>query len=85
MQGRLTPDPRKHIDPIGFFLIFLIGFGRGRAVQINPIYYKHPYRDELLVALAGPATNIILGIIAILVLALYVSLGGAGTTELIQQ
>ncbi|MBF0932229.1 MAG: site-2 protease family protein, partial [candidate division SR1 bacterium] len=40
IQGRLTPNPIKHIDPIGFILIFLIGFGRGRPVQIDPSYYK---------------------------------------------
>lgn len=76
IQGRLTPNPIKHIDPIWFILIFLIWFGRWRPVQIDPIYYKKPYRDELLVALAGPASNIILGIGAILVLMLYTKLFG---------
>ncbi|MDP2669794.1 MAG: site-2 protease family protein [bacterium] len=52
LQGRLTPNPLKHIDPIGFLLIFIIHFGRGRPVIINPAYYKHPLRDELLVSLA---------------------------------
>ncbi|MDO4713722.1 MAG: site-2 protease family protein [bacterium] len=52
IQGRLTPNPLKHIDPIGFILIFLIHFGWGKPVQIDPSYYKKPYRDELLVALA---------------------------------
>lgn len=52
LQGRLTPNPLVHIDPIGFLLIFLIGFGWGRAVIVNPAYYKNTLRDELLVALA---------------------------------
>jgi len=52
LQGRLTPDPRVHIDPIGFLLIFLIGFGWGRAVQYNPNYLKNPLQDELKIALA---------------------------------
>jgi hypothetical protein len=40
------------MDPIGFLMIFLIGFGRGKPVQINPGYYKKPLQGELLVALA---------------------------------
>lgn len=76
IQGRLTPNPLKHIDPIWFILIFLIGFWRGRAVQIDPSYYKKPYRDELLVALAGPASNIILGFIGILVMLSYLKISG---------
>jgi Zn-dependent protease len=51
-QGRLTPDPRAHIDPLGFILIFLIGFGWGRPVIYNPYYLKDPLRDELKIALA---------------------------------
>ena len=71
LQGRLTPDPRVHIDPIGFLLIFLIGFGRGRAVQYNPNYLKNPLRDELKIALAWPAMNILLSSGAIILLIIY--------------
>ena len=77
-QGRLTPDPRSHIDPVWFILIFLIGFGWGRAVQYNPYYLKNPLRDELKIALAWPATNIILSIIAILILIIYNLFIGVG-------
>lgn len=52
LQNRLTPNPLHHVDPIGFLLIFLIGFGRGKSVQVNPYYYKKPLQGELLVALA---------------------------------
>ena len=52
LQGRLTPNPLKHVDPIGFVMIFLIGFGLGKPVQINPSYYKKPLRDELITSLA---------------------------------
>jgi Zn-dependent protease len=52
IQGRLTPNPLVHIDPIGFLMIFIIHFGRGRPVIVNPSYYKNTLRDELLVALA---------------------------------
>jgi len=68
LQGRLTPNPIKHIDPIWFLMIFLIHFGRGKPVQINPMYYKKPRLGELMVALAWPATNLILAFFGILIL-----------------
>ena len=52
IQGRLTPNPLAHIDPLGFLMIFIIHFGRGRPVIVNPAYYKNKLRDELLVSLA---------------------------------
>jgi len=77
LQWRLTPNPLKHIDPIGFLMIFVAHFGRGKPVQVNPMYYKRPRQWELMVALAGPATNFLLAILGILVLLLYVkTIGG---------
>mgnify|MGYP000879363001 FL=1 len=71
LQGRLTPNPLAHIDPMGFLLIFIIHFGWGKPVQINPSYYKNPRIDEFLVAIAGPLTNILMAIIGIVVLKIY--------------
>jgi len=71
LQWRLTPNPLKHIDPIGFLMIFLAHFGRGKPVQINPLYYKNPRKGELMVALAWPATNLILAILGIFVMLIY--------------
>ena len=85
IQWRLTPNPIKHIDPIWFILIFLIGFGRGRPVQIDPSYYKKPYRDELIVALAGPLTNVILGILAIIIMMVYMKTFALGLNALSTQ
>lgn len=68
LQGRLTPNPLKHIDPIGFLMIFLIHFWRWKPVQINPMYYKNHRTWELMVALAGPATNLLLAFFGILLL-----------------
>lgn len=76
LQKRLSPNPIKHIDPIGFLMIFLIWFGRGKPVQINPSYYKKPLQWELLVALAWPATNIVLAVLAILIMVIYVTISG---------
>lgn len=83
IQWRLTPNPLAHIDPIGFLMIFLIGFGRWKPVQVNPNYYKKPMQGELLVALAWPATNIILAIIAIIIVLLYAVIMGYKQTDIL--
>lgn len=67
-QGRVTPNPTAHIDPLGFLFIFLIGFGRGRPVLYNPYYLRNPLQDELKIALAWPAMNILLTIMGLLLL-----------------
>ena len=77
IQGRLTPNPFSHIDPLGFLMIFLIHFGRGRPVIVNPAYYKNTLRDELLVSLAGPTTNIVLASLGILIMLVYIKLTGS--------
>lgn len=59
-QGRVTLSPLAHIEPIGFILLLLIGFGWGRPVRIDPRYYKHRRRDEFLVSIAGVVMNCIL-------------------------
>lgn len=68
-QGRLTLSPLAHIDIIGFILILLAGFGWAKPVQINPRYYKNPRRDELIVSLAGPFTNLVLAFLSVLIYA----------------
>ncbi|HHW49287.1 MAG TPA: site-2 protease family protein [Clostridiaceae bacterium] len=62
-QGRLTLSPLPHIDPIGFIMILLLGFGWAKPVQINTRYFKKPRRDEILVSLAGPVTNLLIAIV----------------------
>lgn len=59
-QGRLSLNPLRHLDPIGTLMLFLVSFGWGKPVQIDPYNFKNPRRDELLVALAGPVSNLIL-------------------------
>ena len=70
LQWRLTTNPFKHIDLIGFFMIFLIWFGWWKPVQVNPNYYKNPVKWEFLVALAWPAMNLVLAIAGIFVMLL---------------
>ena len=62
MQGRLTINPMAHMDPFGFLALMFAGFGWGVPVQIDPRYYKHRRSGELIVALAGVATNLAIAV-----------------------
>jgi len=61
--GRLTLDPRAHLDPLGTLAIFLVGFGWGKPVPFNPANLKNPRRDSALVALAGPLANFLMALL----------------------
>ena len=61
--GRLTLNPLKHIDPIGFVMFLIIGVGYAKPVPINSRYFKKPKRDMALVGAAGPLSNLAMAII----------------------
>ncbi len=61
--GRLTLNPLKHIDPIGFICMLLCGFGWANPVPINTRNFKKPRRDMAISALAGPLSNVALAFI----------------------
>lgn len=67
-QGRLTLDPTKHIDPLGFLFLLLVGFGWAKPVMVNSREFKNPRVDDTLVSLAGPLMNLITAVIFTVVL-----------------
>jgi len=67
-QGRLTFNPLKHIDIIGFLFIIFAGFGWAKPVEFNPENLRNVRRDKAIIAAAGPVSNLILGIILCLIL-----------------
>ena len=71
--GRLTLNPIKHLDPIGFICMLLFGFGWAKPVPINTRYFKNPKRDMAISALAGPVSNLLLAVVFALLLKLYYS------------
>lgn len=75
--GRLTLDPFKHIDWMGFLCIILIGFGWGKPVILNDSRFKNKAKGNMLVALAGPASNLLLAIIFTLILKILAIFGVA--------
>ncbi|WP_171298084.1 site-2 protease family protein [Clostridium estertheticum] len=70
-QGRLTLNPIAHIDPIGFILILLTGFGWAKPVETNPSSYKNYYRDDLKISFAGPFANLIIGFVFAIITVLF--------------
>jgi Zn-dependent protease len=64
-QGRVTLNPVAHFDPLGFLMLIIllispIGFAWGRPVPVNPGNFRNPKRGMLLVAAAGPLSNVVL-------------------------
>ena len=64
LMGRLTLNPKAHYDPFGTTMIFLAGFGWAKPVPVNPNYTANPKRSMLLIALAGPASNLAVAALA---------------------
>jgi len=75
LQGRISLNPVDHIDPIGtvllpLIMIFFPGMGRfligwAKPVPFNPHNLNYRWRDEMLIAMAGPAMNLLLAIVLV--------------------
>lgn len=65
-NGRLTLNPLAHIDVIGAVMILLVGFGYAKPVPVNPRNFKNPKAGMALTAAAGPASNLIMSVIFVL-------------------
>lgn len=82
LQGRITLNPASHIDPLGTIFLPLLALafsaggsalgsfiiGWGKPVPFNPSRLKQPQFDGMLIALAGPAMNVLLAMAAIILL-----------------
>ncbi len=62
LQGRLTLNPIAHLDILGTILMFLVGFGWAKPVPVNARNFKDPKKDTILVAIAGPLSNLAMAI-----------------------
>jgi Zn-dependent protease len=62
LQGRLTLNPRAHLDLWGSILFLIAGFGWGKPVQFDPYNLTNPRQDAMKIALAGPLSNIIMAL-----------------------
>ena len=60
LLGRLTLNPLVHLDPIGTIVFFIARIGWAKPVPVDVRYLRHPRRDMMWIALAGPASNVLL-------------------------
>ncbi len=66
-MGRLSLNPIRHIDWIGAFAMFFLGFGWAKPVPVNPYRFtKSGSRGIIWVSLAGPLSNLIMAFITII-------------------
>ena len=68
-QGRITLNPFKHIDLLGFMMLLIAGFGWAKPVQFNEQNLRNPKKDVIKIAVAGPVSN---ALVAIILSALFV-------------
>ena len=77
MLGRITLNPLRHIDPVGTILLPAIalftGFpmiGWAKPTPVDPRNFKNPMRDDILISIAGPASNFLVVFVTIILLGL---------------
>lgn len=70
--GRLTLNPIKHLDPLGFVCCALVGFGWAKPVPINPYNFKNYRKGLFLTAIAGVAVNYLIAFFVYLLYVLFV-------------
>lgn len=77
-QGRLTLNPKAHIDLWGAIMMILLGFGWAKPVPVNPNNFKNPKAGMAITSLAGPVSNLIMAYFAMIIYKLfYYTIGGA--------
>ena len=76
MMGRLTLNPKAHLDPVGLIMLLVAQFGWAKPVIINPYNFKKPRRDDMLVSVAGPLANLVTAFLALVIFIEYQKLGG---------
>jgi len=70
LAGRLTLNPRAHLDFLGTVMLLLLGIGFARPVMVNASRFRDPVRDMMRVALAGPVANLLLAAAAAMLIRL---------------
>ena len=66
--GRLTLNPFAHIDPVGFLMLFVVGFGWAKPVPVNPNNFRNLRRDDIKVSLAGITANLLMFVVGCLMM-----------------
>jgi Zn-dependent protease len=64
LQGRLSLNPLRHLDPVGTIMLFIFGFGWARPVPVNFNYIRDEKKGLILVSSAGIIMNMLLAFLA---------------------
>lgn len=80
-QGRVTLNPLKHIDLLGFIFIIFAGFGWAKPVQFNEQNLRNPKTDVIKIALAGPLSNAVLAMILSVIFSILTALTSANNSS----
>ena len=75
-MGRLTLNPLAHLDPMGFLMILIVGFGYAKPVPFNPYNLTHPRWGPAMIAAAGPFSNLLFGAVCALLYGLVLPVFG---------
>ena len=73
-QGRITLNPLKHIDLLGFAMLIIAGFGWAKPVHFNEQNLRNPKTDIMKIAVAGPLSNAILAMLLSIIFSAYISI-----------
>jgi Zn-dependent protease len=80
-QGRLTLNPMVHLDPLGSIAILIAGFGWARPTPVTPSQLRYRRLGMVVVALAGPASNLVLALASAIALRILYPAGGAALSD----
>ena len=80
-QGRLTLNPIVHLDPLGSIAVLIAGFGWARPTPVTPARLRYRRIGMVMVALAGPAANLVLALAAAIALRILYPTGAAALSD----
>ena len=82
--GRLTINPFAHIDPLGFAMVFLVGFGWAKPVPVNPNNFRHYRKDDIKVSLAGITANLLMFVVGCLMMFTMIAIALEGRSRAVR-
>ena len=82
LAGRMTLNPFKHLDGFGLFLFIFVGIGWAKPVPINPLNFKKYKTGTRIVSIAGVVSNLLLGLISAITVAVLLATVGQGGVAL---
>ncbi len=83
LQGRISLNPIRHLDPMGALAFAIVGLGWAKPVPVNPARLRNMWRDSMLVSLAGPVSNFVLA--GLLIAATWLMLLGTSVDDMLMR